>query len=369
MNRELVPYLYKEVHLSVLHPSQALRWIARIGQTSSSCIQYLVLRLTSLSREYTEEQNIEDREIAWSLALRSMPQLSSIDFHFEQDNASLNSTPLEDDFRAIDLEMLGIPTDLASSGTNLFNPAPHPTKADSWTYIPTLHHRPIGHAIISISEPMPSILIQYFNQVLSFKSISARSAESPLPTSSLNKDSLDQIITGLPPSFFTNNNFHLHRTCAFNENNENASALLTYRRFPKSSKSPASMLEPMFKGLSNLQYLRLGCRHLNSDFLAHVPKRLHTLDVAFTDNDPSRIAENLMTMRGICKKLFTLAIAVSPLHDRDHAGEDETHEVFFDRRFVSKDVEEMWEPFWTALDEIKESKVKVWEGEGPGFKR
>ena len=76
-----------------------------------------------------------------------------------------------------------------------------------------------------------------------------------------------------------------------------------------------------------------------------------------------------MTMRGICRKLFTLAVAVSPLHDRDCAGEDKKREVFFDRRFVGADVREKWEPFWKALDEIRDSKVKVWEGEGPGFKR
>ncbi|KAL9129770.1 MAG: hypothetical protein Q9217_001882 [Psora testacea] len=370
INKELTPYLYNKVCLSVLHPNQALQWIAHIGPTNSSYIRHLTLKFTSLLLEHTEDRYMEDRKALWNLALQSMPNLCSLDFHFEQDgHVSSFSAPFDKDLNASDSELLTTLMASALSYTRTLPPAPHPTEAARWAYLPHLRHRPIHHAIISISEPMPPILIQYFNQVLLLKSANGRNGGVSSLTSSLRSESMDHSITGLPPSFFQGNGFYLHRTSTFNEDNENASALLTYRRLPRTNESPAPMLEAMFKDLRGLQYLRLGCSHLNSDFLTYVPKRLHTLDVAFTDDDPIRVADNLMIMRSICKKLFTLAIAVSPLHDRDHVGEDERHEVFFDRRFVSKEIEELWQPFWKALDEVKESRVKVWEGEGPGFKR
>ena len=370
LSKELAPYLYRTVYLRIIHPNQTLRWIANIGPTNASCIRHLVISFTSLLVGYTEEKYTRDRKAAWTLALRSMPKLFSLDFHFEQDSrVSSLSAPLNIDISASDPEIL---TNLATSALSCAQiqaSAPQSTKGANWSYMPSMHFRPIDHAIFSISESMPPILVQYFNQVLSLRPVSPRGSGFSVFTSSIRNNTMDQNITGLPSSFFTDCGFYLHRTCAFNENNENASALLTYRRFPWSSETPAPMLESLFKDLPNLQYLRLGCRHLNSNFLTHVPKRLHTLDVAFTDDNPMRVADNLMTMRGICKKLFTLAIAVSPLHDREHVDEDERREVFFDRRFVSKSGEEMWRPFWRALDEIKESRVKVWEGEGPGFKR
>ncbi len=51
--------------------------------------------------------------------------------------------------------------------------------------------------------------------------------------------------------------------------------------------------------------------------------QVQTLDVAFTDSDPEHLATNLQTMRGPCKKLSTLAIAASPLHDRDALNDSE----------------------------------------------
>ncbi|KAL9102837.1 MAG: hypothetical protein Q9163_002052 [Psora crenata] len=300
-----------------------------------------------------------------------MPRLSSLEYHFEQDTkASSLSTPVDDvEFNASNLELFTNLKTSASSCAQLSSWAPHPSKAASCLYLPALQHRPTDHAIISVSEPMPPILVHYFIQVLYMKRAATRHSVRPLISSYLPSESMDVNITGLSRSFYRDNGLYLYRTCAFSENNEHGSALLTYRRFPRASESPAPMLGAMLRDLPNLHYLRLGCRHLDSNFLTQLPERLRTLDIAFTDNNPALVASNLMTMRAMCKSLFTLAIAVSPLHDSDRADEGKRHDVFFDRRFVSKETEEMWQPFWKVLDEIKESRVKVWEGEGPGFRR
>lgn len=123
----------------------------------------------------------------------------------------------------------------------------------------------------------------------------------------------------------------------------------------------------MLDQLPQLLYLRVGCRNIDSNFLLYLPRSIRTLDIAFTDTDPEQIANRLKFMRERCKSLFTVAIAVSPLHDRELLDGEE--ELFFDRQSVSEEIEEAWEPFWSALDELKASGLKVWEGEGPGFKR
>ena len=62
-----------------------------------------------------------------------------------------------------------------------------------------------------------------------------------------------------------------------------------------------------------------------------------------------------------------ISLVVSPLHDRELSNTQK--EVFFDRATVDKDTATFWEPYWHAMDEIKSSGVRVWEGEGPGFRR
>ena len=123
----------------------------------------------------------------------------------------------------------------------------------------------------------------------------------------------------------------------------------------------------MLEQLPDLLYLRVGCRNIDSSFLAHLPLHLQTLDVAFTDTEPGKISTNLQSMRARCQKLFTVAIAVSPLHDRELL--DDKDEKTFNRQSMSKEVIQLWEPFWNALEHLKNNGVRVWEGEGPGFKR
>ena len=93
---------------------------------------------------------------------------------------------------------------------------------------------------------------------------------------------------------------------------------------------------------------------------------IRTLDVAFTDTNPELIASRIRTMHERCTRLFTFAIAVSPLHDRELS--DQT-EKFFNRQSMSKDILKGWAPFWDVLESLKNSGMNLWEGEGPGFKR
>lgn len=101
---------------------------------------------------------------------------------------------------------------------------------------------------------------------------------------------------------------------------------------------------------------------MDASFMTHLLMQIQVRDVAVTDLDPQHLATNLQTVRGRCKKLFTLAIALSPLHDGD-ALYDSEHGSF-NRKFVSKDVLQLWEPFWTPLEHLKSSFVRVWEGRG-----
>ena len=101
--------------------------------------------------------------------------------------------------------------------------------------------------------------------------------------------------------------------------------------------------------------------------MTYLLMQIQVRDVAFTDPDPQHLANNLQTISGQCEKLFTLAIALSPRHDGD-ALYDSEHGSF-NREFVSKDVLQLWEPFWTSLEHLKSSIVRVWEGRGPGLER
>ena len=129
--------------------------------------------------------------------------------------------------------------------------------------------------------------------------------------------------------------------------------------------SPLSTLRVMLK--SGLLYLRVGCRNIDSSFMASLPTQILTLDAAFTDPDPRHLATNLRIMRERCEKLFNLAIAVSPLHDCDTLSS--AGDICFNRFSLSRDVLQLWEPFWNSLEHLKSTGVRVWEGKGPGFKR
>lgn len=201
-----------------------------------------------------------------------------------------------------------------------------------------------------MNEAMPPLLLQCFQTLLQLSS----------------DCSLERNVTGLPTEFFAQSGFYLARTYAFNEDPERPSFALSFGRHRQNLSSPLTTLRVMLNQLTHLLYLRVGCRSIDSSFMAYLPVQIQTLDVAFKDPDPQYLAANLQTMRGRCERLFRLAIAVSPLHDRDTL--DGSEDRLFNRKSMSKDILQLWEPFWNSLEHLKNTGVRVWEGEGPGFR-
>lgn len=353
MRNEITPFLYQTVCINVCHPNEVIRWLGTVGARSSACIRHLVIRYSSLLLKFNEEKFVKDRVKAWDAALRALPRLLSLTFDFEQDtNVSMIWATLDDDMLVHDPH---VGNELAISATAWAKKLQPSLRNDagSWEYQPRdLDQRPVTHAVMAMDESIPPLLLQYFAKLLELS----------------NKTSLEQNVTGLPSSFFEESGFYLARTYSFNEDPQNNSIAMSFgRRRPHQFNSPMSSLRVMLDQLSQLRYLRVGCRNIDSTFLTFLPKSILTLDVAFTDTDPEQIASNLREMRERCKGLFTLAIAVSPLHDR--APLDERAEIFFIRQSLSSDILLEWEPFWNVLEEMKSSGLRVWEGEGPGFKR
>lgn len=353
---EVTPFLYETVCVSVVHPNQVIRWLGSIGPRNSSCICHLVIRFTSLLLKYNEEKYVEDRMSAWAAVLRSLPKLLSLTFDFEQDpNVSMIWGTFDDNM--LEREMLVNDTvvgdEIAASAaawTNLLKPSLS-RKAEAWEYQPNLNERPVTHAFIAMDEAIPPLLLQYFQKLLQLMSNS----------------SFERNVTGLPMKFFEDSGFYLARTYAFNEDPEKLSFALSFGKQRRNLSSPLTTLRVMLNQLPHLLYLRVGCRNIDSSFMAFLPMQIQTLDAAFTDLNPQHLATNLQIMRERCEKLFTVAIAVSPLHDRDTL--DDGEDRVFNRNSISKDVLQLWEPFWTSLDHLKSTGVRVWEGEGPGFKR
>ena len=348
---EITPILYRIVCVSLVHPNQLIRWLGRIGARNSACIRHLVIRFTSLLLKYNEEKYVKDRMLAWNAALRALPKLLSLTFDFERDpKVSMIWATLDDEMLVHD-PVVG--DELAISATAWAKKLKPKLSinAQAWEYQPELGERPVTHAVMAMDEAIPPLLLQYFAKLLELSS----------------KTSLEQNVTGLPPDFFDEAGFYLARTYSFNEDPENPSIAMSFGKRPPRPSSPLSGLRVMLDQLPHLLYLRVGCRNIDSTFLLHLPISIRTLDVAFTDTNPELIATRLRSMRERCKSLFTVAIAVSPLHDRELS--DGKEELFFDRHSVSKDIKEAWTPFWTAMDELKAGGLKVWEGEGPGFRR
>ena len=348
---EVTPILYRTVCVSVVHPNQVIRWLGTIGARNSACIRHLVIRFTSLLLRYNEEKYVRDRILAWNAALRALPKLLSLTFDFERDpRVSMIWATFDDGMLAHD-PVAG--NELAVSATawaRKLQPSLG-NAAREWEYLPELSERPATHAVLAMDEAVPPLLLQYFTKLLELAS----------------KSSLEQNVIGLPTEFFEEMGFYLARTYSFNENPENPSIAMSFGRRPPMSSLPLLSLLSMLEQLPCLLYLRVGCRNIDSTFLLHVPQTIRTLDVAFTDTEPALIAHRIRTMRERCKSLFTLAIAISPLHDRELS--DKTEEKFFNRQSKSREILEKWEPFWNILEELKNSGMKIWEGEGPGFVR
>ena len=348
---EITPILYRTVCVSVVHPNQVIRWLGQIGARNSACIRHLVIRFTSLLLKYNEENYVKDRILAWDAALQALPKLFSLTFDFEpHPKVSIFWAALDDDILAHD-PVVG--NELAISATawaKKLQPSLR-SEAQKWEYQPELSNRPITHAVLAMDEPIPPLLLAYFAKLLELAS----------------KSSLEQNVTGLPDDFFKKSGFYLARTYSFNENPENPSIAMSFRRQSPTPLSPFSSLHVMLTQLPLLLYLRVGCRNIDSTFMLYLPPSIRTLDVAFTDTNPELIASRIRTMRERCKRLFTLAIAISPLHDRELS--DKTEEKFFNRQSMSKEILKEWAPFWDVLEGLKSSGMNVWEGEGPGFKR
>ena len=361
LNTELTPLLYQSVILECFSPGDFLHWVAQTGIGRSSMIASLVLKTRSLPSAGKHVSELY--ETAWGFALLSLPKLRALTVHFEyEDNlpaAITESPPVETPQLLQRLSELALQSCETESDQEAALPSP------MWSYRPSMEARPYTHGVFALNERMPLVLNYHWNKSTRFTRNTAR-----FPTTEVfTHESMEENLTGLEPHFFERNSLCLTNTCAFSENNEYPNVHLTFTRQPKQRIPAIDYINVMLQRLPTLQYLRIGSCELDSSFLREIPTNVNTLDVAFTDNEPRRIAENIIAMRLRLWNLFTLAIEVSPLHDRKPADEDDTAEHFFDRIFVSNDVQERWAPFWKALDDVKASRVKVWEGEGPGFRR
>lgn len=356
---EATPYVYETTVVKLSHPYEALRWIHSIGTRNSACIRHLVLKFTSLSFENSKDKH--DALQIWSASLQLLPHLQSLTFNYE---------PREDgdDSRLEPPEERPVPTPSSPCAEVATLPEPETLKLqNSRSYDPEMRDlrpdfrfRSITHAVLAIHEPMPSILVLYFAKLLKLSSAS----------------SLEQNITCLPTDFLAGRGFYPTRTYALTQGPP--SIVFTYRKLAAPPQWPmrsSPKLDVLLSQLPQLSYLRLGCRHVDSSILAAIPAGIKTLDIAFTDPDPVQVADNLRKMRARCEQLFTLTIAVSPLHDESPTPSDDDEEEM--ESFESADAREQqlaeqaerWEPFWDALNHVQNTGVRVWEGEGAGFRK
>ncbi|KAL8840002.1 MAG: hypothetical protein Q9170_001544 [Blastenia crenularia] len=349
--QELAPYLYETVVFRVQRPYQALLWIHTIGHFNSSCISRLALKFSSIEADIP----CDDASDIWSSFLTSLPRLETLSY--EYDPAKLykqhSTNPIEDHPALSSRfdQVLSL-NPKARRGSSRHDHEDGVLSSDS-----KLKDRPITHAVLAIDDTIPEIL------VLPFRSLLQINANKPL----------EQNITGLPPGFLAEHDLHPCRTYLFVEDPQRPSVTLTYRKSKvafvhPSKKLPTPNLPVIFSNLPRLVYCRLGCPTANSDFLTYIPKTLQTLDVAFTDPDPDRVAANLHTLHQRCEQLFCLAIAVSPLHDNTDLPDGGRQIKEGTPESKEEDLKKEWMPFWKALRDIQATGVRVWEGEGPGFK-
>lgn len=355
ISREISPLFYRKVCIIVAHPNQTLHWLQTISPRNSACIRHLVIRYHSLLLDYNDKQYGEDRISAWSAALQCMPALVTLTFDFnDRDTKSRKATP-DKYIIANDTIILSELAKSALAWLELRNFYDRSSLA-SFQYRPQRappgpcegRQQRFNHALIAIDEDVPWPLQRFFAKRLD-----------------THYTSLDLPVTGLPPEFFPQAGYELMNTYAFNEDKtEQVSVTLTYQKLPRRSiRATLDDLEFVMSGLP-IKYLRLGCRHFDSrclDLISTLANQTITLDLSFTDPDPEQVVKYLDQARLRCPALYTVAIAVSPLHDRD--PNDPEHEDFFNRKAVGKEVAARWKPFWDKIDEMVASGVKVWEGE------
>lgn len=348
---EAAPYMYETTVANLAHPQEVLPWIHTIGFPNSACIHHLVLKFTSLSFEQSTDG--QDARNIWSASLQLLPNLQSLSFNYTPKDYKEPCVYSQD-------EVLVSPTESEASCHELPSlPRPETLKIQrrrsndvEWRDLqPDFRTHSITNAVLAIHEPMPAFLVLCFSKLL--KLSSARS--------------LEQNITCLPTDFLAGLGFYPTRTYALTEGPP--SMVFTYRKLdapPQWPITPAADLNMMLSQLPQLSSLRLGCRKVDSSILSAIPSGVKILDIAFTDPNPTQIAANLLRMRSRCDKLVILTIAVSPLHDEMPLREGESLE---DQALRMEAEADYWEPFWEALSHIQNTGVRIWEGEGAGFRK
>lgn len=354
---EATPYVYETTVVNLAHPHEALPWIQSIGSRNSACIRHLVLKFNSLGVEptLTKEEVLE----AWSASLQFLPNLQALTFNYTPIRESKEEVPQRAPEESRRPSIVTIPTTTTAGSELATLPEPESLSLQrsrsrdlEWRdFQPDFRFQSITHAVLAIQEPMPSMLVLYFAKLL--KLSSART--------------LEQNITCLPTDFLASQGFYPTRTYALTDGPP--SIVFTYRKMNAPLQWPttsAPNLDLMLSQLPQLTYLRLGCRQIDSSVLLAMPRGIQTLDIAFTDPNPSQVASNLRQMRARCDKLFTLTIAVSPLHDLPTSKDDESLAEEVARL---DDEAQHWEPFWEALGHLQSTGVRIWEGEGAGFRK
>ncbi|KAL8791836.1 MAG: hypothetical protein Q9195_005572 [Heterodermia aff. obscurata] len=346
---ELAPYLYKSVVVHLPNPHQILQWTSRIGTYNSSCVRNLTVKFPALKPKPGTLEDIAISSI-WSLSLDALCQLDTLIYYYEpSQHYSQQCLGLDDDracrFTTFERAMEKV----GAQGLDI-RPARDSQDHDILESLPAAHSRPITHAILAIGEAMPEINMRVFMKLLSIDMNSC----------------FHKKVTGLPTEFFAKNGLELVRTYAMIEDPQQHSLALTYRKHHSSSFVKPPSLQTILSNLPRLLYLRLGSPKIDSSFLTFLPLTIQTIDVSFHDPDPERVSRNLRFMSERCSKLFTLAIAVSPLHDLLELPDGGRQ---IDQRSKGEEAISEWEPFWDVLKYIQGTGVKVWEGEGPGLKR
>ncbi|CAF9925666.1 MAG: hypothetical protein HETSPECPRED_005890 [Heterodermia speciosa] len=346
---ELAPYLYKNVVVHLPNPHQILQWTRRIGTFNSSCVRNLTVKFPALK---PTPGTLEDTAISsiWSASLEALCQLDTLIYYYEPSQHYSQQCLGLDSGGACRFTTFERAMEKAGTQGLITRPTGDSHDHDILESLPAAHSRPITHAILAIDEEMPEINMRVFMKLLSIDMSSC----------------FHKKVTGLPTEFFADNGLELVRTYAMIEDPQQHSLALTYRKHHSSSFVKPPSLQTILSNLPRLLYLRLGSPNINSSFLTFLPLTIQTIDVSFRDPDPERVSRNLRFMNERCNKLFTLAIAVSPLHDLLELPDGGRQ---IDQGSKGEEAISEWEPFWDALKYIQGTGVKVWEGEGPGLKR